>query len=116
MHDWMTIRDRYLQDGLSVRLGGLAANLARVSSFSRNAAGREAVSSLLDESKFFIEWTASEAEVETAAQLVDLQRQLAMWQLDWDRIWADQAQRTKIAEQARSWSDRVLDLSGLLSA
>jgi hypothetical protein len=34
MKDWTTIRDRYLHDALPIRLGGLAANLARIKSFS----------------------------------------------------------------------------------
>ncbi|MDQ2687323.1 MAG: hypothetical protein M3Y28_05595 [Armatimonadota bacterium] len=97
MRDMTAVRERYLRDGLPVRLGGLAANLARVSSFSRSAASREAVSSLLDESKYFIEWTAAEAELDAATQLVDLQRQLAQWQLDWDKIWADGTRRAGVA-------------------
>ena len=114
MRDWAGIRERYLRDDLPVRLGGLAANLARVCSFSRNPVNREVVNSLLDESKFFIEWTAAEAETDTAAQLVELQIQLAVWQLDWDRIWADQGERAQVADQCRVWSNRILNLSGFL--
>ena len=40
-------RERYLRDALPVRLGGLAANLRRVSSFAQHAANREAIESLL---------------------------------------------------------------------
>lgn len=115
MPDWTAIRERYLRDELPIRLGGLAANLARVNSFSRNPVNREAVNSLLNESKLFIEWTAGDAEVDTAAQLVELQIQLALWQLEWDRIWADQGQRAQVAEQCRVWSDRIVGLSGLLN-
>ena len=114
MRDWTGIRERYVRDELPVRLGGLAANLARVCSFSRNPVNREVVSSLLEESKFFIEWSAPETEVDTAAQLVQLQIQLAVWQLDWDRIWADQGERNQVADHCRVWSNRILDLSGLL--
>jgi hypothetical protein len=46
--------------------------------------------------------------------LVDLQVQLAYWQLRWDQTWADEKERVMIAEQSQAWSDRVLDLSGLL--
>ncbi len=114
MRDWTAIRERYLRDKLAVRLGGLAANLARVSSFSRNPVNREAVNGLLEESKLFIEWTAGEADVGAAGQLVELQIQLAVWQLDWDHIWADQGQRARVAEQCRVWSDRILEFSGVL--
>ncbi len=111
----LAIRERYLRDELPTRLGGLAANLARVKSFSNNVANREVVESLLEESKFFIEWTAMDAEVDTTAELVELQIQLAQWQRSWASIWADPAQRMKVAEQAKFLSERVLDLSGLLS-
>ena len=77
MKDLNTIRRRYLRDDLTVRLGGLAANLSRIKSFASHDTNREAVESLIDESKYFIGWTAAEAEVSTAAELVELQVQQA---------------------------------------
>lgn len=115
MNDWTAIRERYLRDNFSVRLGGLAANLSRIKSFAANDAGREAVESLIAESKLFIEWTAAEAEINAAAELVELQIQLARWQYNWARIWDDQVQRRNVAEQSAAWSKRVLEMSGLLS-
>jgi hypothetical protein len=114
MKDWALIQERYLRDAVPVRLGGLAANLRRIKSFASQETGREAVASLIEESKYFIEWTAPEAHVETAAQLVEIQVQLARWQRKWPHIWLDSAQRQQIAEQSAAWSDRVLKLSGLL--
>jgi hypothetical protein len=78
------------------------------------AANRDAVESMIDESKHFIEWTAAEAGVDTAAELVELQVQLARWQRNWARIWADPAQRNQVAEQSSVWSKRVSEMSGLL--
>jgi len=72
------------------------------------------VEGLIEESKFFIEWTAADAEVSTAAELVELQVQLARWQRNWASIWADAMQRKQVAEQAYHWSKRVLKMSGLL--
>jgi hypothetical protein len=114
MKDWALLRQRYLQDDVPIRLGGLAANLRRINSFSERDTNREVVESIIDESKFFIEWTASETEVEVAAELVVLQVQLACWQRQWSHIWTDHERRRLVAEQSRSWSDRVLNLSGLL--
>ena len=116
MKDWTPIRERYLRDQLPVRLGGLAANLSRIKSFSSRQASRDAVESLLDESKYFIEWTAAEAEVNTAAQLVELQVQLARWQRNWTETWDDPLLRQQMAEQSAVWSQRVLELSGLLNS
>jgi len=114
MKDWTPIRERYLRDNLPIRLGGLAANLARIKSFSDHPDHRDVVESLLDESKFFIEWTAPEAALETQVKLVELQLQLARWQHVWKDIWANPAQRVAVAEQAGAWSKQVLAMSGLL--
>ena len=114
MKDRSAIQGRYLRDTLPVRLGGLAANLSRIKSFAAHDASRDAVESLIDESKYFIEWTAADSETQTAAELVALQIQLARWQCDWSRIWADPEQRRRLAEESSVWSKRVLELSGLL--
>jgi len=114
MKDWTVIQERYMRDELPVRLGGLAANLSRIKSFSANEASRETVASLIDESKMFIEWTAAQAEINTAAIMVDVQVQLSLWQIRWERIWTDPAQRKQIAEQSGLWSKQILELSGLL--
>lgn len=114
MKDWTSIRERYLRDNLPIRLGGLAANLARIKSFSDHPDHRDVVESLLDESKFFIEWTASETELEIQVKLVELQLQLAQWQHGWKDIWANPAERATVAEQAGVWSKQVLAISGLL--
>jgi hypothetical protein len=116
MKDWTAIRERYLRDSLPVRLGGLAANLSRIKSFAAQDASRDAVESMLDESKHFIEWTAAEAEIQTAAQLVELQVQMARWQLTWTKTWNDPLHRRQLAEQSAIWSKRVLEMSGLLNA
>ena len=115
MKDWTPIQERYLRDAVPIRLGGLAATLRRIKSFTTQEASREAVASLIEESKHFIEWTARDAKIETAAQLVELQVQLARWQQRWPQIWLDSIQRQQIAEHSLEWSERVLRLSGLLN-
>lgn len=103
-----------MSDPLPVRLGGLAANLSRIKSFSANENSRETVASLIDESKMFIEWTAAQAEINTAALMVDVQIQLALWQVRWNHIWSDSSERKRIADQSGIWSKQILELSGLL--
>ncbi len=114
MKDWTAIRERYLRDNLPVRLGGLAANLSRINSFTAHESGSAAIESMIDESKFFIEWTAPEVEVNRAEALVELQIQLARWRHNWPRIWSDPIQRGQVAKQSKEWSKRVLEISGLL--
>ncbi len=116
MKNLISIKDRYLRDDLMTRLGGLAANLARIKSFSDHPDHRDVVSDLLDESKHFIEWTAAEAEYEIQADLLQLQRLLVGWHRVWQDIWRDENNRTEVALQAGDWSRRVLEMSGLLGS
>lgn len=115
MKDWTVIRERYLRDDVSIRLGGLAANLKRIRSYANNENNKAVVESLIDESKHFIEWTAHETELEIAAKLVELQLELALWQIKLDKVWFDANQRKRISEIADAWSQQILIASGLLS-
>lgn len=115
MKNQLLIRERYLRDALPVRLGGLAANLARIKSFSDRVQLCDAVERLVEESKFFIEWTASDAELSVQVELVELQRELARWQYEWQRLWADPERRADMADRSQVWSQRVLAVSGLLA-
>jgi hypothetical protein len=107
---------RYMRDPLSIRLGGLAADLARIASSARREGGATTVDLMIEESRWFIEWTAAEAEPEVAVKLVDIQRMLGLWQRAWPEAQKQKTQRTLLAVQAKKWSDQVLDYSGLLNA
>ncbi len=109
------LRERYLRDGVPVRLGGLAANLGRIRAFTALSGSDDVVASLIHESKHFIEWTAAALEVSAAAELISLQVELAVWERTWPRIREDPSLRKELAEKAEGWSQRVLNLSGLLS-
>ena len=116
MREWYTLKERYLQGQLPIRLGNLASsNLARIKSRCQNAANGEIIESLLQESKRFIEWNAQDAEIEIAAELVQWQIQLACWQYSCARIWEDATQPMKVGEEGRIWLEKVLNMSGLLA-
>lgn len=105
---------RFQSDKTSIRLGHIASNLARLTTFC-NTAYPKAVESVADETMCFIEWTAAEIEPEYAEELVNIQVQLARWRLTFDSIWSDDSKRRQMSEQCNIWSGRVLDMSGLLS-
>ena len=109
-------RARYLRDSTPVRLGGLAANLGRIASFSKYADHQDVVASILQESKWFIEWSAADLDIQQGAELVKLQVQLALWQLQSQKDWANETWRTDFAADAKQWSERLLEMSGLLDA
>lgn len=104
-------RERFLRDPLPVRLAGLAADLARVSSSARHASGAESVATMLEESQYYIEWTAAEVEPEVAAELVDMQRLIGLWRKAWPEAQHSVTQRTLLSVQAKKWSDQVLGYS-----
>jgi len=104
-----------MQDRLPIRLGGLATNLMRIASVADHPGNRQVVDSLLEESEFFIEWTAPDAPLDKQAALAALQIRLARWHYGWHRDSADQAKRARLAQEARAWAAQVLEMSGLLT-
>lgn len=107
-------RERFLRDALPRRLGGLAATFGRVSSAAIHSTNPDAAQAMLEEAKYYIEWTAAETEPEIAAELVDMQRLITLWLKVWDKAYENKTQRTLLSVQAKQWSDRALDFSGLL--
>ena len=111
----VTRRESFLRQTLPIRLGSLAADLARVASFAEiNDAA--AVESLLGESVAFIEWCAPglvNERIDDAARLVDIQRGLTTWHRRWLKV-QNISEQENLLEQAQAWSDEVLAMSGLL--
>jgi hypothetical protein len=114
MKDMEQLRERFLRDPLPRRLGGLAATLGRISSSARRSTDPNVVSNLLDEAKHLIEWTAAETEPETAAELVHMQTMITLWQHAWEEASQNPKQRILLAVQAKNWSDKAVDFSGLV--
>ncbi len=109
------VRERYMRDGLPIRLGGLATNLMRIASVANHPENCQVVDSLLEESKLFIEWAAPDATLDKQAALVELQIRIARWHYGWHRDSIDQAKRARLAQEARTWAEQVLEMSGLLT-
>ena len=108
------LRERFLRDPLPRRLGGLAATLGRISSVARKSSDPNNVTRLLEEAKYLIEWTAADAEPEVAAELVSIQRLITLWLKAWTKTNQNREQWILLSVQAKQWSDRAMDFSGLL--
>ena len=102
-----------MRDPLSRRLGGLAATLRRISSSARNSSDPAVVSELLYEARRLIEWTAGETEPEVGAELVRIQILLTVWQKAWETASQNSHERLLLSLQAKDWSDKAVDFSGL---
>ena len=105
---------RFMRDPLERRLGNLASTLGKISSNARNSNTPNTVLDLLDEAKHLIEWTAADADSEIAAELVQTQRLITLWQKTWSTVYKDKTQRILLATQAKEWSDKALQSSGLI--
>ncbi len=114
MGTWTAIRTRYLEDEVGVRLGGLAANLLRIRSYADRTDHGEVVSRLVRERALFIEWTAADANARDQPELAALQRELLQWHRAWESVWGSSESRASLAQEAGKWSQRLLEMSGLL--
>jgi hypothetical protein len=104
--DFSKLRDKFSSLPLSKQLGSLASSLNRISLIPSDV-GR---CTMIEECKYFIEWTAAATEPEVAEELIDIQRQLTYFE---DKL--NQPETVQLLKtQAKEWSDRVLEHSGLL--
>jgi hypothetical protein len=108
------LKERFLRDPLPRRLGGLAATLGRISSSAMKSSDPSIVSDLIDEARRLIEWTAGETEPEVAAELVRIQILLTVWQKAWETASQNPHERLLLSLQAKDWSDKAVDFSGLV--
>lgn len=108
------LRECIMRDPLPRRLGGLAVTLGRISFSARKTTDPTIVANLLDEAKHLIEWTAAEAEPETAAELVQMQTMITLWQRAWNDASQNPKQRILLSVQAKVLSDKAVDFSGLV--
>ena len=114
MKDRSTLRERFLRDHLSVQLGNIASNLARIAYFITREMDQEDIAELFDESKVMVEWAAPSATLEQQFTLVELQRWLVRSRFGWTDISTDAIQRANVVNKAQQWSDQLIAISGLL--
>jgi hypothetical protein len=101
------LRIPFMQDGLPARLDQIAATFARISSSTRRSVDPPEIINLLDKAYHFIEWTAPETEPAFAAELIQMNRIIAMWRKSWVIARRIPQQRTLLALQTWNWSNTV---------
>jgi len=111
---WASLRERFLREPFPRRMGELACALASARSFSDHPEHREVVKMFLDESAYYLEWCAPEADPNLQSELAELRQLLTHWRENWQAIWDDPAERASVAAQAGEWSQKMLERSGLL--
>ncbi|NMG17992.1 hypothetical protein [Brasilonema bromeliae] len=114
MTDFSLKKQSFVKNDIPNRLHKLAENLSQIKNLCAEESHQESILNLAKESRYFIEWTVPDmvqADIDQAAELVDLGRVLTRWLFDWEKIWSDSKEKTKIAQQAEDWLKRVLEIS-----
>ncbi|MBN3946814.1 MAG: hypothetical protein HWQ38_10085 [Nostoc sp. NMS7] len=111
MPNWSAIEASFLRQPYAQQLGELAASLARLNSWSQKSAIRELVPILLSESLLYVSLIQQKSEINNVElnQLQDLLQ-------NWINVWGKSMEITDIASVASTWSQRVLEMSGLLAS
>ncbi len=108
------IKERYLREPFNKRLGHLASDLARISSFLENPKNVTAVNDVLEESKFFIEWVAPEAPFYVQTLLSEMQSKLALWHYRLLTRKEGFLEKKELQKMTKNWSWQLLEISGLV--
>ena len=105
----------FMQDDVTTRLRRLATHLSQIQSLWTQGSSEDLILALIDESRYFIEWTVPDMvkadDIDRAAELVDLVRLLTRWLFHWDNIWTDAEQKQSASAQISYWLQRVLEIS-----
>lgn len=115
MIDEQLLRERFTRDAVPVRLGNLASSVKRLGYFIHKAKHEDARQQLFAECRLFIEWTLADAEVEIAEALAELQADLMVWKHGYMMRGKDESWRNEVHQTCAQWSQRLLELSGLLN-
>ena len=102
------LRERFDRDPVSVKWGGIASDLLRLSTMAHaNRLDSDAFRSVLTETKLFTEWLAPQVRFEEQETILSLQRTLS-------GISSPYPDPKDIEIKTHAWSDKVLDISGLV--
>lgn len=115
MTDEVILQERYLRDTTPRRLGNLASSVKRLGRFISMSEFDRTVHELAQECRLFARWAASEVEYETSLALRELQTDLETWQKFYAQRKGDENWRASINHACTQWSQRLLELSGLLN-
>lgn len=106
MKDVAASHARYLRDPAPRRMGNLASDLLRLSSWVRGRWRDDMILDQMDQ----IAWMIEQNPEFASEELANMQREICHWR----RIWPVEPARWLLAFRARVMSDRILELSGLL--
>jgi len=107
--------DRFMLDDTPHRLGNLSSSLARIADFIEVQRPTASIMGVLTEAGQFAEWSQQNLDDQRRAELKQLGYELLLWQMQWEVPQSDPVQVAQVAHEAQKWSERILEISGLLS-
>jgi hypothetical protein len=114
MIDEINLKELHLRDPVPIRLGNLASSVKRLGYLIRSKKSEKTIYQLFQECRQFVVWTITEVEFEIEAQLTALQLAIEDWQNNFQTMNGDEKWREEINTACEQWSNRLLELSGLL--
>jgi hypothetical protein len=109
------IEIEFRMNRLSVRLERLAAHFEELAQLLAQGGDLGNCLKYMQECKFFIEWTGIDLDVDSAYELVQMQRQLVQWQRNWEKVFGSPAECTEISQQLRLWGESTLAMTTVLA-
>lgn len=112
MPDWDKIEKSFLSTNRQRQLGELASSLSRFKGWLlAGEANREVASVILDESILYVSLIQKETFI---PELSSLETLLQSWRENWSTITNSRAEIQQITLTSATWSEQILDMSGLL--
>ena len=94
------------------RLGSIASNLNTLGRYAE--AGQGSTGVLIPQTLAYLSWATADVAAHDIDSLNELKDLLILWQSEWDQRHSSASWQVITATAAQAWSDRLLDLSGLL--
>jgi hypothetical protein len=112
MPDWASIEKSFSRISHQQQIGELASSLSRFKGWLlKGKANSEVASVILDESILYTSLIQKESLI---AELAELQKQLLSWRASFSSLYEQETELNNVSQISASWSDRLLDMSGLL--
>jgi hypothetical protein len=108
--DFPQRREKYLKLPRSQQFGNLAVDLNRVHMGLAGTGHVESLAFWIEQAKHIAKWTAVNAKPEEVEELLEIQNELKKFQQNIDIT----EERELMKTRAKTWSDRMIEHSGLL--
>ncbi|MBI4395169.1 MAG: hypothetical protein HY583_03120 [Candidatus Omnitrophica bacterium] len=116
MKNQLEVQKRFLQEDTNMKLGHLASDLSRLASLVEMGNKAQTIKGVIEESKFFCEWSVRDFELDIQTLLAEIQSFLSQMELQWDFLSHQNEWRESVVHKSKVWSQELLQKSGLINS